>query len=157
MVAQTETPAAEPSQKLTASRLLMRRAPWSDIDDSFAQKIPFDSPTEHRDFFRLECEAGRAASYGLFDTAGRRCGLLVCRVEEAAGRELVLLGIYAEAKDGQPLTGQIAGLCDDLARAERCTSIRFHTIRPAVARAATAFHGFRLTELVLRRAVTLSQ
>lgn len=158
MVAQTQQPpaAAAPPQKLTAARVLMARAPWDALDDAYAARIPFDSPAEHRDLFRRECNAGRAACYHLHDAAGARCGIIICRVEEAAERELVLMGIYAETADGVPLTGQISGLCDDLARAERCTSIRFHTIRPAVARAAVAFHGFRLTELVMRRAVTLT-
>lgn len=152
MVAQAEK-ARQVRPPPVSPRLRLALAPWDALDSEAAALIPFDSPAEHLDDLQAEVEAGRAACYHVETRDGGRLGLVVVRVEEhpAGGRELLLLAVYARpAPDLGPLRPEIFALCLDLARAERCRSMRFHTVRPALARVAAKQFGFRLAELVMR-------
>lgn len=141
--------------RLPPPSLRLARAPWDAACDAFAARVPFDAPTEHRDGLRRECAEGRATCWKLADATGRELGMIVTRVETEAARELVLVAIFADTPpDSPPLTSAIATLCEDLARRCGCQSIRFHTSRPAVARVAAEQHGFRLAEMVMRKAIT---
>lgn len=132
---------------------MLERAPWDAIDDEFQARIPFDSPHESADLLARLVREGSATSHRLMHD-GRRVGLVITRVDEGnTGRELVLVAAYCDAE--APLSREIADAVEALARAERCASIRFHTVRPAAARYAVDQYGFRLTELVLRKNVRL--
>lgn len=132
------------------SGLLLRRAPWDATDDDFAARIPFDSAAASADELRQQIATGESQAAQIHHD-GRRVGLLVTRVENLRDgrREFVLVAAFAESTE--PLTPQIAAAVETLARAEACTSIRFHTVRPAAARLAVEAHGYRLAEVVMRK------
>ena len=138
------------AEKLSA--LLLRRAPWDAVDSSFAARIPFDSPSQTTDDLVRRVRDGVAVSHQLIHN-GSRCGLVITEVEHgSAGRELVVVSAFSDSPE--PLSDALAEAMEAIGRAEQCVSIRFHTIRPAAARYAAERHGFRLTELVMRKTLS---
>jgi hypothetical protein len=136
------------------SRLLLDRAPWDAIDDSFAARIPFDSPHESSDLLR-RMVAAKTSTAHRFILDGQRAGLLITRIEEGtAGKELVCQAMFAETPDGLPITELIGAACENLARLEGCNCLRFHTCRPQMARFAADRFGYRLSELVMRKTLS---
>lgn len=135
----------------TISRLILERAPWDKVDDSFAAQIPFDSPHESADLLRRMVAAGQSTAHQLHHN-GKRVGLLVTRCEEGnMGRELVCQAVFMADPEGIPLTREFAEACEALALAEGCCVLRFHTCRPQMARFACENYGYRISEIVLRR------
>ena len=59
--------------------------------------------------------------------------------------------MFGETPDGRPITDEIGRACEALARAEKCTSLRFHTCRRAMARFAVEKFGYRISEIVMRK------
>lgn len=135
-----------------ASRLLFERAPWDAIDAEFEKRIPFDSPSDWRDVLSRMCQSGEAFSYRIVED-GQRIGVLVCKVDEGAARELVVIAAYCAGSS--PFAREIARAAESIAREERCISIRFHTVRPAAAQLAAQEFGYRLTEVIMRKNVDL--
>jgi cytosine/adenosine deaminase-related metal-dependent hydrolase len=133
-----------------ASRLLLNRAPWDAIASEWERQIPFDDPAAHTDGLSRLVMSGAANCYHVVKD-GERIGIVVTKVEESAARELVVVAIYSASPE--PISPQLAEAIEDLARAESCISIRFHTIRAAAARYAAERHGYRLTELVMRKSL----
>ena len=133
------------------SRLILERGPWDYVDDTFAARIPFDSPHESRDLLARMVREGTSTAHRLV-VDGRRCGLLVTRCEDGnQGRELVCQAVFLDHPADDPLTKPFADACEALARAEGCNVLRFHTCRPAMARFACENYGYRVSEIVLRR------
>lgn len=130
--------------------LRLERAPWDALDDSFAARIPFDHPAGHVDDLQRLCAAGRASAHRLI-VDDRRIGVAVIQVEEARFRELVVVAVFSSSD--APISFELAQACEALARAEGCISIRFHTCRESAARFAAAHLGYRLTEIVMRKAI----
>lgn len=143
------------------ARLLLQRCPWDAIDSAFEQRIPFDEPSENADLLSRMVREGRATRYRLDDKeSGERIGSLIVRVEEgSAGRELVAVAAFvcdsARRAQAWSVTSSalLADALDALARAEGCCSIRIHTVRPGMARIACDDHGYRVSEIVLRKTV----
>lgn len=139
------------------SEVLLRRAPWDAIDSEHEKRIPFDDPSEHADLLRRMVAENRASLHHL-EIDGRRLGMLITRVESgAAGRELVVVAASWRGPDLHPLSPAVARAIDTLARVEQCCAIRFHTVRPALARYACQAEGYRVSEIVLRKDVTNGQ
>lgn len=131
--------------------ILLRSAPWDALDDTFAARIPMDSPHESADLLaRMVADKSATAHQILKD--GERIGLLITRVDVGTlGRELVVIAAYSAAS-GVSILPQIIDAADALARHEQCVSVRFHTARHGLANEAPKF-GYRLTELVFRKNV----
>ncbi|HQF38263.1 MAG TPA: hypothetical protein PK322_04010 [Opitutaceae bacterium] len=135
------------------SRLLLELAPWDAADEADAAKIPFDSPHESRDLLTRMVREGKATAHR-FMWDGQRCGVLVTRVETGnMGRELVCMAMWGQTPDGEPMTAEIGRACEALARAEGCVCLRFHTCRPAMARYACEQAGYRISEIICRKAL----
>jgi hypothetical protein len=134
------------------SKLLFERAPWDALDAEFEKRIPFDSPSDWRDVLSRMCQSGEAFSYRLVEN-GKRVGVLICKVDEGAARELVVVAAYCAGS--QPFAREIGQAAELIAREQRCISIRFHTVRPAAARLAAEEFGYRLTEVIMRKNVVL--
>lgn len=135
----------------TPRRLRLERTPWDAVDDAYQARIPFDAPAAHADTLSRLVAAGAAAKHTLLVDGVRR-GMVVTQVEQHARRELLVIACFCEGPD--PMSDEIAAAVEALARAERCVSIRFHTIREAAARWAAERHGYRLTELVMRKTLS---
>ena len=140
-------------RKEVISKLLFERAPWDSIDHAFAKRIPFDAPAELEDSFCREVTAGEMEALRI-SYAGEPVGIICIKVDESYLRELVIAGVFCDAP--VPLSREIEAACYAAAQARRCVSIRFHTMRPAAARLAAEEHGYRLTEVIMRKDVTLS-
>ena len=50
-----------------------------------------------------------------------------------------------------PLSARVMQLCLDLAAANGCQSVRFSTLHPALARWMEKNHGFRASEIIMRK------
>jgi len=61
------------------------------------------------------------------------------------------MAMFGETPDGRPITDEIGRACEALARAEKCTCLRFHTCRRAMARFAVEKFGYRISEIVMRK------
>lgn len=139
----------------TISRLILDRGPWDAIDEDFAARIPFDSPHESKDLLRRLVTSGKSTAHRILTPSGERIGLLVTRIEEGnEGRELVCQAVFMDSPDCQPLTRQFAEANEALARAEKCTCLRFHTCRPQMARFAADNYGYRASEIVMRKTLS---
>ncbi|MCF3650171.1 hypothetical protein [Synoicihabitans lomoniglobus] len=77
--------------------------------------------------------------------------MMITRVDVEAARELVIVAVYAKRDSDGSILPEIVERIDDLAAAESCVSIRFHTIRPALARVMSKRYGYRLAEVVMRK------
>jgi hypothetical protein len=137
--------------KEVISRLLFERGPWDAIDSEFEKRIPFDEPSAHEDCLRRQVETGEAAAHRII-YEGKRVGLVVTKIEEDAAREFVIVAIFCDAP--VPLSREIQAACYRLAQESKCISMRFHTVRPAAARIAADEYGYRLTEVIMRKAVS---
>jgi hypothetical protein len=96
------------------------------------------------------CESGEAQLYRLIED-GRRVGMLVCKVDEGAARELVLVAAFCAGSES--FSRDLGRAAEVIARQRGCVSIRFHTVRPALARIAADEFGYRLSEIILRKNV----
>jgi hypothetical protein len=143
-----------PSSSRLNPALLLERAPWDSVSEDQLRSIPFDSPLENYADVSAEIIRGDAQNFRVSDAAGNRLGFLVVRVESLAfGRELVVIAAYLDSGKSGPLTSTVSALVDDLARAENCDSIRFHTARHSVARYMAEFQGYRMAEAIMRKDV----
>lgn len=133
---------------LHRARLLHSTLPWEEVDSHFEERIPFDSPTESGDYLRRLVDAGQATRHRLV-AGGKTSGIVVTRVETGSlGRELVCLAAYSDARPA--LSADLAEAIELLARAEHCSSIRFHTVRPGLVKVSCEL-GYRVSEIVLRK------
>lgn len=135
-------------KKEVISRVLLQRGPWDTISQAFEKLIPFDSTVDHADELGRQIAAGVSTAHNIVHE-GKRVGITITRVEEGKTRELVLVAVYCGA--AVPLSREIAEAVEAMARAEKCDSIRFHTVRPAAARFAADEYGFRCAEIVMRK------
>jgi hypothetical protein len=136
--------------KEVISKVLFARAPWDAIDTEFMKRIPFDDPAEFEDCLCREVQSGKAESLRILHD-GKRVGIAVIRIEEEAAREMVICAIFCDAP--VPLSREIQTALHLIAKDRKCVSMRFHTVRPAAARLAAEEYGYRLSEIVMRRAV----
>ncbi|MGH8016971.1 MAG: hypothetical protein ACREIA_01565 [Opitutaceae bacterium] len=127
------------------------RLPWHAIDSEFESRIPFDSPHESRDYLQRLVNSGIATRHRLVKES-ETVGIVITHVETGSlGRELVCIAAYSDSR--APLTDELFEAMELLARAERCVSIRFHTVRAALVRRAAEDMGYRVSEIVMRKNV----
>lgn len=110
--------------------------------------IPFDNPSDWRDYLSRGVRAGNFTACEM-TMDGKRSGILVYKIEEEAGRELVIVATYGTIPEISHLES-LDKAAQVLAKHYQCSSIRFHTLRPGLVKRALTL-GFRIAEVVLRK------
>jgi len=112
------------------------------------RKLPLDFPDLWMDWFR-ERLARREIHLSTVSYQGRPIGTVFWRIENDAGRELVVMAV-ASSDPKIPMTEFLYQAADALAAAEKCRSARYHTTRPALVLNGHR-HGWQTSEIVLRK------
>jgi hypothetical protein len=131
----------------TLARLVLRPAQWDANAEGWSRLIPCDSPGDLSAKLREEVNAGRARVCHL-KRDGAKIGFVVFSADDR--HELVIHGAFGS--DGKNLVTELLPVVENLARQCECDTIRFHTMRPGLVRAAQNL-GFRVSEVIMRKAV----
>jgi hypothetical protein len=128
------------------TRLVLRPGIWSERFHDQAHGIPHDEPCDLAEVIRAKIANGAARVAEIVTPSGL-VGFIVYSLA-FNGRELVLVAGYG--RDGRNLTDEIKPHAEALARSLGCSSLRFHTMRPGLVRAAVAA-GYHVGEIILRK------
>lgn len=128
------------------TRVVLRPGIWSDRFHDQAHGIPHDEPCDLPEVLRSRIASGTAHVAEIV-TASGAVGFIVYSLA-FAGREFVLVAGYG--RDGRNLTDEVKPQVEALARSLGCSSVRFHTMRPALVLAAVAA-GYHVGEIILRK------
>ena len=135
--------------KFTLNSFALREADTIDADhEARIKKLPLDFPDLWLDWFR-ERLARHEIHLSTVLHQGRPIGTLIWRVENDAGRELVLMAA-ASSDPHVAIHEFLAEAVDGLAAAEKCRSARYHTTRPALVLYGHK-HDWQTSEIVLRK------
>lgn len=132
-------------------RLRLDRVPWDSLAAEHYRRIPMDSPAEHAGTLEREVIEGRAQAWRIWHD-DKPVGLAITRTEEDKAKEFVICAMYSESE--YPMSAPTGRELERIARAQGCISIRFHTCRHALARAAAEIDGYRLCEIIMRKTLT---
>lgn len=120
-----------------------------DIAERWEHLIPFDNPTEWRDYLSRGVRSGGFELCRL-EYNGEPVGLMVYKIEAAAAREFCLVALYCGSVPGIDVLDIIENAAVRIAKEQGCISIRFHTLRPGLIVKAKKL-GFRIAEIVMRK------
>lgn len=128
--------------------LALARMPWDAVCDRWARLIPGDDPLFNLDSLKSRTESGLLTHHAVMQD-GKRIGFVLTAIESGSNaKELVIVASYIQP--GANASDDLSA-CEAIARAENCDSIRIHTVRPGLVRKLTQNHGFRLSEVILRK------
>ncbi|MDD2764176.1 MAG: hypothetical protein PHE83_09415 [Opitutaceae bacterium] len=135
--------------KFSLNSFSLREAESIDPDhETRIRKLPLDFPDLWMEWFR-EKLAHREIHLSTVSFEGRAVGTLIWRIEQDAGRELVLMA--ASSSDPKIDMKQfLSQAVDALAAAQQCRSARFHTTRPGLVLHGHQ-QGWQTSEIVLRK------
>lgn len=130
--------------------LALARSNWTEQADAWAAQLPHDSPGLARRFLHEAVTSGTAELFHI-TRAGKVVGMVVAEVDHGFNPpELLVRAGYSS--DHTPITPEIFGLLEQIARERGCGTLRFHTMRGGlIARAEAA--GWRVSEIILRKNV----
>jgi hypothetical protein len=144
-----ETPPTPPPGPRRAIRL--ERVPWDTAMLEDMRRIPLDSPIDGMPDVIARVNRGTAHALSV-TVEGRYAGLVVYAIEANGGaRELEI--ICARFKAAAPISAHVMQLLIEKAAGAGCQSVRFTTVHEPLARWMVSRHGFRLSEVTLRKAL----
>lgn len=111
-------------------------------------RIPRDFPGDFVGHLQSLINSGEARVWNLCTPESTQpVGWIVATIE-ADTAEFVILAAYG--RDGRDLTVSFLPIIEQLASAEDCACVRFHTARPGLVKKALPL-GYLVSEIVLRR------
>jgi hypothetical protein len=133
-------------------RISLDRINWDAAVEADFRRIPNDCPIENTDMVRGFVASGRAQAFAVMDD-GRNVGTVIGGVEQMGyGFEFIVWCAYLRGKT--PMSARVMQLVIDLATANGCKSIRLSTIHAGLARWLEKHHGFRASEIIMRKDLT---
>jgi hypothetical protein len=133
----------------TETELLLRLVNTAEPAQRWENRIPFDDPTLWKDYLSRGVKSGQYKCARI-EHNGVEKGIAVFAIDQCAKREFVVVAVYCDPIPGVDVTAYVGRMAFDLAKAEKCTSVRFHTMRPGLIMKAQKL-GYRVAEVVLRK------
>jgi predicted ATPase len=133
------------------ARYVLRPCMWDANADAWSRTLPSDSPGNIGDALKEDVISG-AAKMAQVEDNGRVVGYIIFTATER--HELLVCAAYGVQATGERVNylPNACRILDGLARQCECSTIRFHTMRPGMIRAAME-DGFRVSEVIMRRDV----
>jgi hypothetical protein len=139
-----QTAAWKPHRRISLDRVGWNAA----VEDDF-RRIPNDCPIENVDLIRGFVSAGRAQALAV-NLNGENVGTLVVGIENMGhGFEYIIWCAFLRGKT--TLSAPVMQMLIDHATANGCKSIRLSTIHEGLARWLEKTHGFRASEIIMRK------
>jgi hypothetical protein len=134
----------KPHRRISLDKIL-----WDSAVEADYRRIPNDCPIEHTGIMRQMVMEGRAQAFQV-TCDGKRAGTIISSIQDMGhGLELVIWCCYIQA--AVPISAPCMQKMIDLAHANRCQSIRLSTIHQGLARWLHKTHGFRASEIIMRK------
>jgi hypothetical protein len=130
-------------------RIRLDKINWDAAAEADFRRIPNDCPLENAGLIRELVRENRAQALAVTHD-GENAGTVIASIQDMGyGTEFIIWCAYLRAKT--PVSAPVMQSLLDIAAANGCRSVRFSTIHAGLARWMEKQHGFRASEIIMRK------